>query len=100
MKNLIFILLVFLLYTHLKAQWEPCNNGLYDFSNIRTIAVSGNNIIAGTGGAGIFLSTDNGKNWTQKNNGLKDLYVSFIAVNGNNIYACFCCFEIYLSTNN
>ncbi len=39
-----------------------------------SLVVSGKNILAGTSTNGIFLSTDNGANWTQINNGLPTNY--------------------------
>src|ERR1035437_1731080 len=43
--------------------WTQENNGLTT-ANVTSLFVSGNNIIAGTYGGGVFLSKDNGTNWT------------------------------------
>lgn len=53
--------------------WSPMNNGLTN-DNIRAIAVSGNNVFAGTDG-GVFRSVDNGNSWVPVNNGLTSSYV-------------------------
>jgi len=55
-------------------------------SIVYSFAVSGTNIFAGTG-VGVLLSTNNGRNWTQVNNGLTCTYVNALAVSGTNIFA-------------
>jgi hypothetical protein len=60
--------------------------------------VAGSNIFAGTYN-GIFLSTNNGANWTQVNNGLTDTTIVSFAVSGTNIFAG-TNNGVYLSTNN
>ena len=59
-------------------------SGLY----LKSIAISGSNIFAGTSD-GVYLSTDNGNNWTAVNNGLSgnSLFVESIAISGSNIFA-------------
>lgn len=52
-----------------------------------TIASTPGNLFAGTGGAGIFHSTNNGLSWTQVNNGLVSLNISRLAINGSSILA-------------
>jgi hypothetical protein len=55
--------------------------------------VSGNNLFAGTGGyffgsGGIFLSTNNGGNWTAINNGLPpNVGISAFAAGETNLFA-------------
>ncbi len=44
------------------AQWVQ-TNGPYG-GMINSFAVSGTNLFAGTGGGGVFLSTNNGTSWT------------------------------------
>jgi hypothetical protein len=62
MKNILLIL-SFLIYTNtVNAQWDKVNNGLKNLS-IFSILVSDSNIFAGTGGGGVFLSTDSGATW-------------------------------------
>jgi hypothetical protein len=61
--------------------------------------VSGSNLFAGTRGGGVFLSTNNGTSWTQKNNGLNNNRVLSLAVSGTNLFAGTDS-GAYLSTNN
>ena len=62
------------------SNWTQVNNGLPTDISVYSLAVSGDNIFAGTTGGpptgpgGIYLSTDNGANWALSNNGLK--YIS------------------------
>ncbi|MCX6162831.1 MAG: T9SS type A sorting domain-containing protein, partial [Ignavibacteriae bacterium] len=58
----------------------------------------GNNIFAGTLSNGLFLSTNNGTNWTQT--ALNNHQVMSLAVSGNNIFAGTLSNGVYLSTNN
>ena len=78
-------------------QWEQ-TKGL----NGRTVycfAASGANLLAGTDN-GIFLSTNNGSNWTASNTGLpNNTFVSSFIVNGTDIFAGTNT-GIYHSTNN
>src|SRR3989344_2149258 len=47
-------------------------HGIPDTVKIYDIAANENKMLAGTKGAGVFISEDNGKNWKQINNGLYD----------------------------
>ncbi|MCJ7714131.1 regulator, partial [Candidatus Bathyarchaeota archaeon] len=68
MKKLLFLLSFFLLSQSLQAQWlqsnGPCGGQIY------SLAVIGTNTFAGTYGSGVFLSTDNGADWTAVSTGL------------------------------
>jgi photosystem II stability/assembly factor-like uncharacterized protein len=67
--------------------WTTANNQLAS-ENIRTLAVSGTYIYAGTDGSGIFLSTDKGTSWTAVNTGLPtNVSGNALAVSGANIFA-------------
>jgi len=66
--------------------WTPKNNGLPTTKRVRSLAVSGTTIIAGTY-SGVFITNDNGENWTALNAGLGDLHVSGLAVSGSTIFA-------------
>ncbi len=44
-------------------------------------------LFAGTWDGGVFLSTNNGTNWTAVNNGLTNLYINSLFVIGNNLFA-------------
>ncbi len=98
-KNIFLYFLIALLISTNKtnAQWVQ-TNGPYG-GNIRSIAVSGTNIFAGTDG-GIFLSTNNGNSWTEVNNGLTIGAVDALAVSGANIFAGHWGGGMFLSINN
>lgn len=67
---------------------------------INCFVVSGNNIFAGTDGGGVFLSTDNGSNWSAVNDGLTSQDVWSLAVSGTNIFAGTHNGGVFLSTDN
>jgi hypothetical protein len=54
---------------------------------VRALITSGTNLFAGTDGGGIFLSTDNGQNWTAVNSGLTNLSINALTVSGTNLFA-------------
>ncbi|MBE0571425.1 MAG: hypothetical protein IH618_07765, partial [Ignavibacteriaceae bacterium] len=68
------------------------NNWLNDFRyvfsygpSVRSFAINSvGYVFAGTYGGGVFLSTDNGANWTQINNGLTNNLINSLAVNSMN----------------
>jgi hypothetical protein len=60
--------------------------------------VSGNKILAGTSGGGIFISSDGGLSWSPSNSGLSVQFVNLLAVNGNDVVAAGS--DLFLSTNN
>ena len=80
----LFLLLQFLFIYNsvLQAQWVQ-TNGPYG-GNVNCLAVTVSNIYAGTD-AGVYLSTDNGTNWTQA--GLPSYNILSIAANNNNVFA-------------
>lgn len=74
------------------AQWQYVNGTAGSVGNtINCFAVKGTNIFAGTIDSGVYLSTDNGDNWTLANNGdtatNPAVYVTSFAISGNNIFA-------------
>jgi len=82
------------------AQWVPMQNGMSN-AYVHALAVNGNNIFAGTynPGNGVYLSTDNGTNWTQTS--LNNQNIFSLAVNGNNIFAgTYPNSGLFLSTDN
>jgi len=83
------------------AQWQQTS--LNSELTVECLAVSGNNIFAGTtwDEEGIFLSTNNGASWTAVNTGLTGyaLDVYALAISGNNIFAG-TDDGVYLSSNN
>ncbi|MDD5676054.1 MAG: hypothetical protein PHC61_17920, partial [Chitinivibrionales bacterium] len=79
--------------------WKPVNTGLLN-RQFFSLAVSGDNIFAGTYGGGVFLSTNNGADWTAVNAGLTGVFVSSFAVCNGTIYAGTNGDGVFRSTNN
>jgi hypothetical protein len=101
MKKLILFTITLAVFVHFaNAQWQF--TGLVGI-NVNSIAVIGNNIFAGSNiygdGNGVYLSSDNGNNWTMVNNGMTDTTIYALATSGNNIFAGSRA-GVYLSTNN
>src|SRR5665647_2999652 len=99
MKYLVVLILLQLLIIYnndLQAQWVQ-TTGPYG-GEILCLAVSGINIIAGTRN-GVFLTTNNGTNWTKVNNGLTNNIIHALIVSGANIFAG-TGEGVFLSTNN
>lgn len=85
-KLFVSILFTFILITHASAQWVRRDNGMSggDISAITTIGAL---TFAGTQGGGVFMSSDNGSNWTAINTALNNLSVRVLAVRGGVLYA-------------
>jgi len=66
--------------------WTQVNNGLTNIS-VYELAISGNNIFAGTDGGGVFLSSDTGSNWTQLNSGPNNTNIRSLAISGSSIFS-------------
>ncbi|MCX8106095.1 MAG: T9SS type A sorting domain-containing protein [Ignavibacterium album] len=96
MKKIV-LLILFISNLSLFAQWVNTNGP--GAGNVRAIISNGTNLFAGTEGGGVYLSTDNGTNWTTVNSGLTNLNVTSFAVSGNNIFAG-TFGGVFLSTNN
>jgi hypothetical protein len=62
--------------------------------------VSGTNLFAGTGDAGVFLSTNDGSSWTAVNTNLTNTNVRALAVSGTNLFAGTSGSGVFLSTDN
>ena len=77
------VLLTVVSKSQYQGDWEQ-TNGPFG-GTILFLAISGNNIFAGTYGGGVYLSTDNGSNWTQT--GLTNTWVYSLAISGNYIFA-------------
>ena len=67
---------------------------------VLSLAVSGSNVFAGTGGGGVFLSTNNGTSWAAVNTGLTNTSATSFAVSGSNVFAGTFGGGVFLSTNN
>ncbi|MHB9012952.1 MAG: T9SS type A sorting domain-containing protein [Ignavibacteriaceae bacterium] len=102
-KNTLYIILLIILFNVSSfAQWKSV--GLND-QYVWTFAVIDSNIFAGSGGGGIFLSTDNGATWEHSDSGLTSLGISSLIglpnpVGGNYIFAGTYGDGVFLSTNN
>jgi hypothetical protein len=62
------------------------NNGLLNLQ-ITALTSENGNIYAGTNGGGVYVSMDNGANWTAENSGLTNSNISGLSISGTNIYA-------------
>jgi photosystem II stability/assembly factor-like uncharacterized protein len=60
----------------------PLNN--YE---VRSLTINGNNVFAGTDNNGVYLSTDNGTTWTQRNEGLANSSIEALCISNNYIFA-------------
>jgi photosystem II stability/assembly factor-like uncharacterized protein len=88
MKTKIYLLIFFqvcFISQILTAQWQPTNGPYGGF--VVAYASNENVIYAGTQYGGVYKSTNNGANWTVCNNGLKELNVGALYLDGDNIYA-------------
>ncbi len=98
MKHIATILTVMIAVTPMSnAQWTKLNVTSND-QNTYALISDGNNIYAGTGGAGVYLSSNCGSSWNAANNGLTSTGISSFAINGSNIFAG-ANDGLYLSTN-
>lgn len=86
--------------TEIKAQWVQLN-GPYigPYNATYCFAVSDSNLFAGTS-SGVFLSTNNGTNWTAVNAGLTNTFVYSLTLSGSNLFAGTIGDGVFLSTNN
>lgn len=66
---------------------------------IKCLFSNSNWIFAGTGGAGIFRSSDNGQNWNRTNSGLTDLRIKSITADQNNTIYVKTNFDVFRSTD-
>lgn len=71
--------------------WQPVGSGLPRNQSGKVISPSsyfsgGNNLYATVYNRGVYVSTDNGENWTALNNGLTDLRCRAVAVLGSTMF--------------
>jgi photosystem II stability/assembly factor-like uncharacterized protein len=72
-----------------------------NYAWVYSLLVSGSNIFAGIYGGGVYLSTNNGANWTAVNNGISSYNIKNLAISGTNLFAGGSgSRQIFLSTNN
>lgn len=88
-KSTCFFLVVcfFAISINLQAQWINTANFPSFGGGVLSLAVSGNNLYAGTLNAGVFLTSDEGENWIEANSGLTDNQIWSLAVSASSIYA-------------
>ena len=61
------------------------SSGMGNDITVLSFAISGNNIFAGTDLFGVYLSTNNGQNWTQTS--LNNQTIYSLAISGSSIFA-------------
>jgi len=96
MKYFLLILILFFPLFSINGQWVQTNGALG--YQIFCLAENGKNLFAGTFGGGVFLSTDDGSNWSSASNNLNGNVYS-LAVFGGNDFAGTDNFT-YKTTNN
>ncbi len=79
-----------------RAQWQQTTLG----GTIQALAVIGTNLFAGTANSGVYLSSNNGNNWSAVNIGLPDTNVRSFAVSGINLFAGTLGGGVFLTANN
>lgn len=102
---LLFSLILFFLPNKAYTQWVSCNGPAA--GQVNCMVLSGSNIFAGMGNYnGVYLSTDNGANWTPVNNGLGivrnsvNQNITSLALIGSNLFAGTSSKGVYMSTDN
>lgn len=101
MKNFICLLIVglVLITQSLNAQWIQSSKSIDIYFSFAAIPnhVGGTNLFAGSGYHGVYLSTDNGTNWTLIHQDAAIGQVRALAVSDTNLYAAE--FSVYHSSN-
>jgi photosystem II stability/assembly factor-like uncharacterized protein len=67
--------------TNLATSYSRANNGLTDSLNVTDLAFANSLLFASTKNAGVFISTDTGKTWTNNSDGLMTMNVKKIFCN-------------------
>ena len=87
MKNSFLLAAFMLVVVTTQARWKKTSPLPGEYSqNIHSLTAIGDTIYVSTD-RGIFVTTDDGAHWIEKNNGLTNLLVNEIAINGKYIYA-------------
>lgn len=86
-KNIFLSLisLLILLCGQSYTQWQRVNLP-YDIK-VNTVRAKDSIIFVSTDGEGIYVSTDNGENWNNRNEGLQSKFVHEIFIDGSTVYA-------------
>ena len=98
MKKIVYILMFLAITISANAQWVQMSNGMGNNQTVRALTTNGLDIFAGTESFGVYISTNNGQNWTQT--ALNNRTISSLSINGNNIFAGTEGNGVYISTNN
>ncbi|MCX6230806.1 MAG: T9SS type A sorting domain-containing protein [Bacteroidetes bacterium] len=85
MKKILLLIFTLSSFSFTQAQWQQTNGPIG--GTIGALAINGNNIFAGTDEGGVFLSTNNGTNWSAVNTGLTNNLIYSLAISGSNIFA-------------
>ncbi|MGB5847988.1 MAG: T9SS type A sorting domain-containing protein [Ignavibacteriaceae bacterium] len=103
-KLFVCMLVFFTIYSNLKAQWiltnGPQDVPIYSFAadGINVYAAADTSGPSATGGC-VFLSTNNGEDWSNVSNGLNCGAIYSLAINDTNIFAGSVEGGVFLSTN-
>jgi hypothetical protein len=83
MKKIILIssFVIILISIKINGQWVQ-TNGPFG-GDVRCFVQNGSNLYAGTGGNGVFLSTNNGTEWKAANSGMTSTFVNSLVVTPN-----------------
>ncbi len=65
--------------------WNIIGNNFH--KNVKALIVENSIMVAGTDSSGIYLSTDEGKNWAEANEGLTYKEINVLSANGSYIFA-------------
>ena len=101
--NFVFIVIfTFISSFSLRAQWVQVGlgNSFVSTLSVKVGSSSGNILFAGTINNGLFISTNDGGNWTPANNGLANNQIIEILVSGNSVIAGTGGSGMFISTNN
>jgi len=94
-----FVLIFYFSSNNSFSQWIQ-TSGPNGVGEVFALAVSDNNIFAGTHYGGVYISTDNGGSWEQRNNGFTNLWITAIAISGENVFAGTRIDGVFKSTDN
>lgn len=94
--KLLFLAIAILCSTFTNAQWQQTS---LNTEPAYCLALNGSNIFAGSN-TGMYLSSNNGTNWSSANTGLTSNIIKSLAVSGTNIFAGTNGEGVFLSTNN
>lgn len=97
MKKIIFILLI-LQCILLKSYADWIQHIVVVGAPVNSLEINGSIIFAGINFTGVYISTDNGQNWSQSS--LNNQSIRSLAINVNNVFAGTDINGVYFSTNN